>query len=231
MALKPAQDAWTSAKAYVKDLVGANGTTVELQALNSANRFFHLAHPWSWTLGALSAVNLVNGTQDYTIATPPTDFLRPHQVKNYTGAESCTDLEIVGYLPASVTVLGNPTKVSVFDPGSGAYKYRLWAVPTGMLAGVEHHLVGEYKRTTTTITSGNKATASILSFPDDYYYVYEALVLYYALLYANDVRAGVTQIASNGSRQSSGQLGFCLAAIQDLKTTELPSLNTMGTPK
>lgn len=231
MGTKPAADAWTSSREYVKGLIGSAEETIKLQALNSANRFFHLSHPWEWSLGTLSEVTLENGEQDYTITSPPTDYLRLHQVRRLSQDRWVGNLEIVGKLPATVRVDGDPRKVAVFDPGAGAYKYRLWPRPAGMTSGVPHYLIGEYKKALTLITAGNVSTASILPFPNDYYHVYEGLVLYYALLFANDVRAGTMQVASNGSRQATGQLGFCVAAIQDLQRAEAPSQDSLGVPK
>lgn len=231
MATKAAQDAWASALLYIKSFrpgATADASVLELQVLNAANRFFHLHAPWSWTLGELAEVTLANGTQDYAIGSPPSDYLAPHRVAVLTQGRHKSDLDVVAKLPpSSASFTGDPKKVAIWD-NAGALTYRVWPEPTGMTSGSEHVLRGQYKLTTTEITAGNKGTADVLLFPDDYYHVYEALVLYFALFFANDTRAGSTQIATNGSRQHSGIMGLAMSALADVRTLEPPAVDSLG---
>jgi hypothetical protein len=225
MATTPALTAWTNAGLYDKGYTGGvAANSLDLRIMNAANRRFHLAAPWSWTLGALTATTLVNGTQDYTIASPPSDFLRLQQVRRYDNARFNSNLEVAAALPAT-TAVGDPSLVTTFD--DGALKYRVWPKPTALNASI---ILGEYKKTTTEITSGNKSTADILLFPDEYYYVYELLVLHYVLKYGNDQRAGTAQFDTSGKIIFTGVLGEAMSAIQELRAQETMSKNADGNP-
>lgn len=230
MAVTPAIDAWTNAVKYIKNYGGTQTlNSLDLRAMNSANQMFHLAAPWSWTVGGLEEVTLANGTQDYALVTSPADFLRLSQVRRFENGKYTGSMSIVGNLPVTTSSLSAPTQVTMFLAGSDL-TYRVWPKPTGMLTGKEIVLIGDYKKETTLITSGNKSTASILLFPDDYYYVYELLVLYYAYLYANDMRAGTTTVDSQGRAQYTGILALAMDGINNIRQREHLSLNPEGGP-
>lgn len=230
MAVTPAIDAWTNAVKYIKNYGGsATLNSLDLRVMNSANQMFHLASPWSWSVGGLEEVTLANGTQDYALATSPADFLRLSQVRQFVNGRYTGTMSIAGNLPETIYATSNPTQVSMYLDGS-TLTYRVWPKPTGFLSGKEIVLIGDYKKETTLITSGNKSTASILLFPDDYYYVYELLVLYYAYLYANDMRAGTTTVDAMGRPSYTGILALAMAEINILRQRELLSLTPEGGP-
>ena len=223
MAVTTAKTAWDNAVRYVKNY-GANADHRFL-AMNAANQRFHLAAPWRWSLGSLSETNLADNTQDYTIASPPSDYLYLHQVRKWAGGQWQTPLQVVATLPTTTNVLASPTQVTVFN--DGALKYRVYPKPTGQGTNPTV-LIGDYKRSTTLITSGNESTASILLFPDDYYYVYELFVFHYALMHAHDNRAGTAQIGPSGVAYT-GVLAEAIAALAEIQQREMQSYNSEGT--
>lgn len=230
MATTPAIDAWTNAVKYIKNYGGTQTLdSLDLRAMNAANRQFHLAAPWSWSVGALEEVTLANGTQDYALVSGPTDYLRLSQVRQFVNGKFTGTMAVAGNLPATTVSVSAPTQVSMFDNG-GTYTYRVWPKPAGMLLGKEITLIGDYKKTTTAITSGNKSTADILLFPDEYYYIYELLVLHYAMLYANDNRAGTVSIDVRGRSEASGIIGHAMNEINILRQQEPLSRTPEGGP-
>lgn len=229
MATTPAINAWTNAVKYIKNYGGTQTlNSLDLLAMNAANRRFHLAAPWSWSVGALEEVALEIGTQDYPLVSEPTDFLRLSQVRQFVNGKATMTMDIVGNLPATVYSVGAPTQVTTYD--TGTLTYRVWPKPSGFLVGKEPVLMGDYKRKTTEITSGNKSTADILLFPDEYYHVYELLVLHYAMLYANDMRAGTVTLDGMGRTEATGIIGQALSEINKLRQVELLSKTPEGGP-
>lgn len=222
MATTTAKTAWDNALRYAKNY-GPNADHRFL-AMNAANQRFHLAAPWRWSLGSLSETNLADNTQDYTITSPPTDYLFLHQVQKWSGGQMLTPMQVVGTLPATTNVAASPTRVTVFN--DGALKYRVWPKPTGQGTNPSV-LIGEYKRSTTLITSGNESTASILLFPDDYYYIYELFVLHYVLKYSHDQRAGMAQIGPSGVAYT-GVLAEAIAAVAEIQQREMQSYTSDG---
>jgi hypothetical protein len=64
-----------------------------------------------------------------------------------------------------------------------------------------------------------------MPFPDDWYYVYEDLVLYEAYKYADDPRAGDARVQGEEEPTMTGQLGTAYNGIREMRLRE-PQLQT-----
>lgn len=188
--------------------------------LDDVNKIMWMAAPWSWTIGTLTNIALVSNTQDYTLA-PPADFL--YLIHSYVSStdQATKHLEIMPTLPATVVVSG----VIDFISYQGSSTFRISPNP-GTLASPTKYIVSFYKKASTAIIASNQATAGTLPFPDDWFPVYEAGVLWLAYLYADDNRAGSCSIDSKGNMQYTGQAAVFRSMIQDMKDREpLPSFS------
>lgn len=174
-----------------------------------------MAAPFSWTVGLLSPITLLANTQDYTII-KPADFLYLQSAYLYDGTSLKEELEIVANLPADVKVGGNPAQICLV-PGTSTIRV---SPKPKTLSGSTQYIVMTYKKTYTPITAGNLTNTVVLGFPDEWYHVYEDGVLWRAMIYADDQRAGGAQAASNGSVAYSGQCGVFYAGLQEMIQAE-----------
>lgn len=87
-------------------------------------------------------------------------------------------------------------------------------------AGQIIQLLGEYQMLPTKITQGNLTTP--FPFPDEYFNVLEAGLLWRVYQLLDDPRAGTAQISENGNsvRQYTGQMGVFMYALKEMARTE-----------
>jgi TM2 domain-containing membrane protein YozV len=176
------------------------------------------AAPWRWTISAFPTVTLVANTQDYTVAIP-SDFLYLQEayLTNENG-DPKKDLEI-GPLRVAGGSPGIPAEVSISGtPGTNGTLRTFPKIGT-IKTGDTVKIFSTYKKTATTITTGNIGTA-ILAFDDDWYWVYRSGVLYFAFLYAHDPRAGEAVIDDKGNWKFTGQRGVFEANLALMRDRE-----------
>jgi hypothetical protein len=200
--------ALTYAKKFIKDQP-IDGTDVGVQTLDMASKFFWMYAPWRWTIGNMSPVQITGNAVDYTVA-EPADFLYLQQAWLPEG-DKFTPLDIVPMLPADPKQTGKPSKV-MFVQGA-TDKYRLFPQPP---AGGDKWLLAIYKKAHTEIT----ATSDTPGFPDEWFPIYQEIVLYYAYKFADDQRAGSSTIMANGQTQHSGQWGKVISMLEAMKGRE-----------
>lgn len=81
-------------------------------------------------------------------------------------------------------------------------------------------LRGEYQTLPTKITNSNLST--VFPFPDQYFNVLEAGLLWRVYMLLDDPRAGTAQLSKNGSsiEQWSGQMGIFMSLLKEMARTE-----------
>lgn len=217
----------SNALSYVKRVLGnmpIDDTEIELRILNAAANRIHVTAPWRWAVGTFQDVLLASATDDYTI-TDPGDVLFPLFGQLFFVDGKVKNVTAVGSLPANDSVAGEPSRFSL----TSATNIRVWPTPSDYGSGKFPTLVSFYKKQNTVITDGNKATASTLLFPDEWFWVFEELVLYYGFKFSRDPQTGAARV-NGGTVETSGQLAVAQAALQEMILREKPLLMDLGEP-
>lgn len=201
---------------------------VDERILDGAHKMMWMAAPWRWTVGSFPSVTLASSTQDYTVAIPA-DFLYLLDAQVVTtdanNEQTVRTLDVEELLHTDVGITGNPSKVAVTGTPGQAGVLRIQP-KTGTLSSGTSKLLGIYKKAATTVTRANSSTSGLLGFNDEWAWVYEEGVLYYAYKYADDPRAGDVKV--DGTRYSfSGQRAQFEAALQIMREREkMPNFST-----
>jgi hypothetical protein len=221
MAIYSANSALTFAKRMVKSLP-VDEAGVSYQLLDYVAKEMWVAAPWSWTLGTLPTVTVTGAAgTDYSITTPA-DFL--YIVSADLSNGNLTDsLHVNSFNSVNATIVGVPTTIS-----HSTNLLRFFPKPP---AGYSKALIARYKKIPPDITVSNVNTLGATGIPDAWCWVYQAGVLYYAYLYADDQRAGTCQIDANGRYAYSGQLAVWQAGIEMMRKAEALPLIYPGVPK
>lgn len=186
--------------------------------LDDVHRMFWMYAPWRWTLGLFPTFNLAGSTQDYVV-TLPSDFLFLQEARILDGKNSihvhCGALfpSLVGLQSgqpsqASIQTVNNNTVVRI-SPAPGQF-------PTGAPAQVFTAL---YKKSAPKMDATTCKTSGGLLIPDEYFWVYQEGVLWRAMYWAQDPRAGDAQVQGD-KIAFTGQRAAFEAAMQQLAETE-----------
>lgn len=194
---------------------------IQVRLLDSVSKMIWMAAPWRWTVATIStSIAILANTQDYTLA-PPADFL--YLIHSYItdGASITRPLKIAPSLPASTTLKGEPTLIAYM----GSNTFRISPNPgtltsTTVPTPPTKNIISYYKKTSPTITASNQMTAGTLVMDDEWFWVYEAGVLWISYLYADDARAGSGQIDGQGRMSYSGQRAIFEAGLQMMRERE-----------
>jgi hypothetical protein len=188
--------------------------------LDTANKFLWMRAPWRWTIDTLPSVTLVSDTQTYSIALPA-DYLYPFDSFRTDGDDDTSPLYIDPILP-TISYKGPVQRIAITGTAGGTGT--LTTAPTpGTVASPAPDIVTLYKKQATRITKETAHTAGILGLPDEWFWVYESAVLYFAYLYADDSRAGEGG-GGAGNFKYSGQRAILEANImQMLEHEKLPT--------
>lgn len=206
---------------------------IQVRLLDSVNKMIWMAAPWRWSISTLSSViPITANTQDYTLV-PPTDFL--YLIHSYItdGASITRPLKIVPSLPASTTLKGDP----VFIAYIGSNTFRISPNPgtlvsTAVPAPPTKNIISFYKKTAPSISASNQMTAGTLVMDDEWFWVYEAGVLWLSYLWADDARAGSGQIDASGRMSFSGQRAIFEAGLQMMREREpMPVFDLHNSPE
>lgn len=196
-------------KRYIKNMPFQE---VQARVLDRAMKYIWMASPWRWTIGTLNAINIVNGQQDYTLA-PPNDFLYPLYAYMSDGVTTPQYFEIEPTFPTNVVISGMPNRLAYV----GSNTWRLYPIP--YCSGTNQLLIF-YKKEAPEITVKNSYTAGVQIFDDEWFWVYENIVLYEAYLYADDQRAGSARITNDGKWELTGALGKMEVSINFMRERE-----------
>lgn len=161
-----------------------NNGGFKLRVLDDAKKYLWMARPWHWTLGSMPNIALVAGTVDYTVSMPA-DFWKLEKAFMTDGMVN-SPLAIAAFTPPVPTIAQAPTQIA----WTGGSNIRVYPTP-GSLSQTTT-VVSLYKKQCANIT--NPALTTELVAPDDYFPVYLQIVLWYAMTYDGDDRAGETQI-------------------------------------
>lgn len=204
------QDAFNYARPFISQ---ANLAVLSPQILDDVNKLFWMYAPWRWTLGTLNPVSLTSNIQDYA-QTFPSDFLFLQNAQIYDG-KSTRVIKTAAYLPS---VLGGLHSGQVNQVSVQSGTYRVLPVP-GTLTAPTPQIISVYKKTAPLITAINAPTPGSQLFPDEYFWVYIEGVVWKAMYWAQDPRAGETKMQGSNPTYS-GQLARFMDAMNEVKEIE-----------
>lgn len=188
---------------------------IEVPILDEINKMIWMAAPWRWTQGSLPATTLTSNTQDYTIVTP-SDFL--YVLSGYVsdGGNVYRNLNIDASLPPDVKVVGNISRIAHQTGNSFRTFPRTGTLPTSPV----QQMILQYKKVAPHVTNKTQFTPGFLVMDDDWFWVYNAGVLWKSYLWGDDSRAGGVTVAANGTAQYTGQLGTFRDALRIMAERE-----------
>lgn len=195
--------------------------TIQLQILQDAADTLWMAAPWRWTIGTIGPIALVNN-QSFVAETFPADFLRLEKATITGNVTSSPLLVVVANVPTP-TLTQMPRTVAA-DVTNNKLTFETNFVQA---ANEAYKLRALYKKTDTKFDSATIQTGN-LGMDDEWFWVYNEMVLYYAYKYADDQRAGQVQVqmaldgvgASKVQYNYTGQLGVAHAAIEQMRLSE-----------
>jgi hypothetical protein len=192
--------------------LAAATTTIQLDMVNSFIWIYKI--DWPWTQADLTAITMVDNTQDYSLALANADMYRLVHVRiNQTNVtpNQQNPLDIAEWLEPNFVEKKSweAFKTCCWIPSTS--KLRLDAA-AAITSPVTCTITGEYQKNPTKIVTANLGTA--LPFPDQYFEVFTEGLLYRLYKVCNDERAGTVVVAKNGNRQYSGQLGVFMEKLQ-----------------
>ena len=223
---------------YAKEFVAhaaIDATNIQTRLINNAADRMWMFAPWSWTISSLPQSTLAEDTEDYTIV-DPTDVL--HLVRAEINKASQNNqthrLEVVHNLDSQTAIKGPPRAVSLVN----ATTLRLWPVPSGLATADTGKLLVWYKEQRPEIVISGASGTQVdydnpdsLVFPDEWFWVYQELVMYYAMKFAADPRAGSVLIDTDGNSITTrykGQLAEAMDALNQMATKEKLFLHNDG---
>lgn len=216
-------DAINYAKRWIGNLP-VDDTALKLRLLNDASNMVHMWALWDWSVGQFDQLAVVNDQQDYTISDPG-DVLYPVRGE----IRSADDQEIIELTPvASIAVDTNikgalPNRFSI----PNATTLRLAPCPASFSGTNE--ILSWYKKKNTVITSGNTATPATLLFDDEWFWVFQDVVLAKAMAWSHDPRAGQFQIGEKGVA-ANGQWGAAISGLTFMAQREKLLVQPIGEP-
>ncbi len=196
-------------------------TLIQNPALQDPASLIWMYAPWSWTLGLVTPFVVAGGAQDYPF-TLPADFLR-FERGWLQDTDKQQDLQAVCLQPVS-TLVSQPVYFSG-QSVSAVDKIRFNAIvpPVGSGSSGSVSFYAVYKKIAPDLSITYNDPGA-LGMPDTYFWVYREAVLYYALKYSDDQRAGsctsVIDKEGNMQVQYSGQMGVMYAALDLMRKTE-----------
>lgn len=188
-----------------------------LRGVNRVTEIIHMYAPWRWTLGSLPTFNLASNTQDYTI-NYPADWLYALKATVADGTSPERLLEIVPALPTNVGLVGQPSQIAYTGTASQSNGPVRISPKPGTITGTQP-VLGLYKKTLTPFTSETIYTGTF-GFDDEWFWVFEEGLLWQAYLFADDRRAGESQVDNDGKVRYNGQRGNFEAALLSMQQRE-----------
>lgn len=208
---------WADAVAYTKPFVKNIPTAaLDLPACDTLNAMIWRYWFWKWSMGSLTPIVAVDGTQDYTVANA--DFYRLWRARltqtNVT-PNVVIEKDVVGFLSPNLVASGGPWSIQAVSYNDALSKIRLDAaasVPTGVTWQID----GDYQKKPTKLTT----TATDIPFADLYFDVaLEGLKWKYYQL-ADDPRAGTQTTDGKGNGGYTGQLGIFMGLLDGMARAE-----------
>ncbi len=196
--------------------VGIPISAIEVVVADQINSIMWDAYPWRWAMKSMTAIPLVDGTQDYAFA--PADYMRliaARIAQTNTDPDEYDELSVVKFI--SPDLMKNAFRQGLqqiaYLPQSQKLRLsRAAAVPTGNT----YEIQGEYQFMPTKIT----AMSATLPFPDQYFSVFCDGFLWKVYQLSKDDRAGTLQVTKNGSAAYTGQMGIFYNGILGMLDAE-----------
>lgn len=173
--------------------------------------------PWRWTLNQLSAITMVDGTQDYNAPSQIYRLNRARLLRTDVTPNESYPLDVMEFLEPSLQ------KVSPLAMRTVSQDY-----PTGLIrlgeaisvpSGTTWVLDGDFQPHPTQITSAQMATN--LWFPDQYFPVFLEGVKWKFYELADDQRAGtIVHDVKSGAIRATGQLGIYWSLREQMAMAE-----------
>ena len=190
-------------------------------ACDTVQNIIWTRYPWAWTMGTLTAITCVDGTQDYSISN--TDFYRlsvfqpPRIVRTDLTPVEYRELNVKQHLGVELTLKGGLETIRNISYEPEISKVRLdfaASVPSGTTLQIQ----GPYQKKPTRITADTLTTA--LTQPDHYFQVFLEGVRWKLYELADDPRAGALRTDKEQNTAYTGQLGSFMNALADMAAAE-----------
>jgi hypothetical protein len=241
------QDALNYAKRFCGNLP-VDDPNIIYRILDDANKALWMASPWRWTIAPLENVQLQNNTQDYTLASHP-DLLVLFQ-SAITDGEQKSELTITASLPAANAIVGKSKRIA-YIPGS-PQKVRFAPTPSGYPASAMPTVITWYKQLAPLVNAGNYTTdyntltqtvgggGGVLNvgIPQEWFWVYEEMVLLKAYQFTHDARLGGVAVDRSKDPKTgnevvaikySGQYAVIEDALVKMRLAEEQFFDSLGT--
>lgn len=200
-------------RAYVK-----NPPTAALQSIacDMTHATIWKGYPWDWTLGALTAIPLADGTQDYAITNA--DFWRlvnARITRTDLTPDEYQEVTIKEFLPPELSTKVGWKNFRCISRDPRSAKIRLEAaasVPSGVVLQID----GDYQKIPTKIT----ATTGSMTQPDYYFQTFVEGLLYYFYRFTDDSRSGGVVLHGRGNRQFTGQYAVWMESLKQMAAHE-----------
>ncbi len=199
---------------------GSPTAAIQAMACDIANSMIWTFYPWSWTLKSLTAIALVDGTQDYTPT--DTDILRPIRIQLVRTDTTPAETRELGFLanlsPELSRKGGLESNTNAGWYAANNFIRLMYAASIG--TGQTLQLQGIYQKVPSRIRDGDLKTT--LAAPDRYFNVFAEGVLWQLYRLTDDPRAGGTQYRKNGGmdRVYTGQLAVFMDFLLGMARTE-----------
>lgn len=202
-------------KRMIKEMPLENVAT---EIVNDIHGRIWMASPWSWSLGLIAPITIINGTGSYSFSLPA-DYLMPEKayLTSSDSKEAPRILLPVSIVPSdSAGFVGVPGSFSITGTPGSTGTLTLLPKPAGLGTTLKVYLV--YKKKATRYTPST-IHSTALQIEDEYFHVFNDGVLWRAYQYADDQRAGGSAVAE-GRIQHNGQRGQFEASLLQMKATE-----------
>lgn len=178
----------TLAKYLIKGYA-IDDNAIRVPILQNSVAMFWMAAPWQWTVGDLADVTITAGAEDHIIGSFPADFFGLDTVSLYDTTspdKAPSDLYIEPFLRSS-PLTGEPQKVAhVLVSATNKYRIRPYYHTSHTNTC---KLLGTYKKKMPILDSSNISVAGTQVFDDEWFWVFQEIVDYWAYMYSDDPRA------------------------------------------
>lgn len=208
---------WEDVITVANNLVHSIPTApLQLYAADQVNSIIWKTFPWRWTLNALTPITLINGQQDYT--TVPADFWRwinPRLVRTDVSPAQNQPIKAAKHLEVEVQLQGgvNTIQAVSYEPTVSSFRLDITPQISGTLT---LQLAGDYQQLPPKLSS----VGNTIAHPDSYFQVCLEGVLWMFYRLADDPRAGGVSINRPGDKESQGQQGVFMDALEQMKRNE-----------
>lgn len=210
-----------AAIAYCKSMVKAIPIDqIAATACDMVNSMLWTFYPWRWSKSSLTPITCSDGVQDYV----PTDtnILRPvalRLVRTDVTPNEYRELGLLANLSPELTRTGGLETIRAAGWYPAGNFIRL-ALAASVSSPQVLQIQGEYQTTPTKITQPGLNT--VFAFPDHFFMVFVAGLLWQCYVLSDDPRAGAVQYQKNGTQMKvyTGQLGLFMDLMLQMARTE-----------